>query len=1334
MGTLTFVIKDHVKHANYSWPSSMVRYEIALGPGEAHRDALRLTDQEERAVPFQLEAVQLEGAFVRQAAVCWITSLPPGAAYRYTLHYTASPAEDNPGRGDGLAQEDGRVHDEDGSLARNETAPGLQDGLVASPLEDGAAAAPAEVLTNGKLCLRWLEGDGLSVFELGTPAGRSLAAARLVVNARLLDVERVCIAAGPIYQEHVLHYRFEGERTYRLTLRLTTGMDFVEMDEAMAGFAPKEEARLELDWSGWAPHRRFTRYRGEERIDRYAEADGRLPFSVLPFDSWISWHGAKTASFVDPELRLGAGVFALDTLRWDDGAYALWRSPEAMALRFYYRREPGDDAGRRLVWTYPLVQGSRATALALYDWDPEAERARQTVGGVSDKEVRIPSYVDELWLWHTLLPLNKVKDWVFEWEEDRAAYPRALAVGALPPSLDWWYFHRDGPPQPSDVGEMIGKLSYGFHHIFHTAPVSSREFSSWAALFDLAAGAMTAAEFDRWKAASVLMAYVREDENVMPTRTLLGGHPNFLMDIKAVPGFMAALFPHHPHARRWREDFERAVALNLKYHTRPAVARWEAQGGRWTENLGCYVWAALKPMLRAAWMLRTSGADNVLLYPNLLALARWLRDSLSAPVDGARTYPPQGAHSGVLYDPIAAPYELRVLGELIMRYEPLLGEELLALSPEDAPGFESHGKQGVWRQMLEPAYAGNRGTRPELRSAKYTGYGYILRAAVHTPSEMSVHLQQLDEGPNYRWGRAAEGGCGTIYYYADGKRYSYNRPEDVGDANMGDVAGSCNFGVLDGHAFRSVGRHELTEPLHDFGFAQFAQVNAGPYAQPMYRSRSVLMSGNDYIVIYDEVADMRVFGRFAWFGHQSGPLPDIYQLKPGAAGVAATPGLPIDKPPGGPAEGQSHGHRDPGGARGKVYDGYGDFLTVVTHRTTWQPQLTEVQETPYGARIVLSGRTDYVFRDSAEIVMGEESVRFRGYAGIVREHASGLVEAALFRGTRIGAGGVELTLADASGNGAGAGGVSFVIRDSDLTGASHLAGPCQAELSWTGAQRPAPGACLTIGGEPASWETTGEAAIRFLLPAGACAWQWSERPPAPARTIITGTEVSAGAVKVCWAVVPGATGYDVAISRDEEASWESRDDAAHEAIQESAASLQGIVTTLQGLEDGTKLHVRVRALCAEQAGAWSASYPVYVTAHVPEAPEGLRLSREGAGIRATWGMLLGVERYCLYRRPAGAARWEPIYRGGERTYTDAAAGDDASARGDVVYEYCVSAVNGNGEGPLSLPRDTAPGGLIDWDPRPDETFRRDTRSNEYGFSGFDYWANRERGSLDPYPD
>src|SRR5690606_11705791 len=103
------------------------------------------------------------------------------------------------------------------------------------------------------------------------------------------------------------------------------------------------------------------------------------------------------------------------------------------------------------------------------------------------------------------------------------------------------------------------------------------------------------------------------------------------------------------------------------------------------------------------------------------------------------------------------------------------------------------------------------GTPPDLKSAKYTGYGIILRAGVGTEDELSVHLSQIDKGPNYRWGNVAQGGTGTIYFYANGKSFSHNGSEDAGDRRVQDTDLITNFGVFKDGTFKGIGQNVLNK-------------------------------------------------------------------------------------------------------------------------------------------------------------------------------------------------------------------------------------------------------------------------------------------------------------------------------------------------------------------------------------------------------------------------------------------------------------------------------------------------------------------------------------------
>ncbi|RAV06388.1 hypothetical protein [Paenibacillus sp. YN15] len=1309
MGTIVYELKERLHHHRYSWPLSMVRYPLRFGPGEAHLGSFRLIGPGGVSCAMQIMVKASEGEYLLEGELVFLTDLPRGAVYRYELHYEASALDLKVETA--CAVQPVSVRQENGGTAQADNGHlrlSVVQRELAGPTRQESGVAGGERRS--------------AVFALAAPSGEELAVASLHTSSPVELVSSRCTAAGPILYEQSVQYRFADGGSYLLRLRLIAGTEWMEVEEEVdgGGFDTGAPARLELVWHGLEPDRRYTQYRGSEAMDAYLEPDGALPYMLLPFDSWRSWHRCKTAEFADDRKGLAAGIWVYDAVKWNDGEYALWRSSDTLAVRFHYRRQEVCN-GKRLVWTYPLSKGTRCTAVGLYAPARCRPEGKPNEGGTAGSGEADGAYVDFLWLWHTLIPLDKVKDWVLDWEEPQAQYPLLFDPDRLPPSVEWWYYERYCPPVPADMEEIVEKLSYSFNQVMLSSPVTSREFSSWVPIFDMAAPSMTAEQFDRLKAASVFMAYVREDENLMPTRNMLAGHPNFLADMMMVPGYMAALFPHHPHAERWMLHVERALALNLKYHVRPQVTSWGAEGGRWTENLGCYVWAALVPMVRTAWALRKVHGLNILANPALPPLARWLLDSMTAPVAGVRTYPPQGAHSAAHLDPLPAPYILRVLGELLMQYEPLLGEHLLSVCPADAPGFESSGGD-VWRQMLDSGWKDNPGTQPGWQSRKYTGYGYVLRSAGGTPSEMSVHVQQIDEGPNYRWGRAAEGGCGTVYYYAEGRRYSYNRPEDIGDDNMGDGEAGCSFAVLKGHEYCSIGRNELTEPLCDADFAQYAVLLAGPRSAPQYRSRSVLMSGNDYVAIYDQVADMRVRGRFSWFTRTGEKPPAIYQLKPGAAGVPVKPAGPVDQPPVSPgqyAAGKATGYPD--GSRGQYFDGFGDFLTLVTHRERWQPQLLEARGTPYGAKVVLCGRTDHLFRQGTEIRHEEEGLLFHGTAGIIRVHGPAWAEAALFAGSRIGAEGVAAAVAGEDGLG-WKGCFSFVLRGQALHGRCQAAAATRIRLDLAGGLT-GRSYRLTVNGRDHSWTGCGkDGRVEFVLPPGACGWEWTCGKAAPASTEILRYEAAPGQAEVFWTPVDGADAYRVAASSDGGQSWHMLEEP-----------VRGASCRLGGMGGGCgKLHVRVRAVRDGLDGPWSGPYPVYLTADPPPPPDGLRLSRTESGTAASWGMVPGAAGYRLYRRAGGEnRRWEQVYEGPERfCVIECAAGAclDGGGTGD---EYRVSALNGNGEGLPSRARNTRE--QADRDPKPEEGFRRYVRSHEYGYSGYDYREQAARPDLPPYP-
>lgn len=1295
----SLVLQEHLHHPVYEWPYTLLRFPVRFEPGEVREEELGKLKVCEKAgggqreILFQLSDIVTEDGWAVSAVCCIGTDLPSGARKEFILQSAESNGNE---REDDLQEGGGR---EAASLPRLRVSP-QHGGYCAESAELrlgvwGDAAFPREGQE---------EPPGVPLFQIGlADGGGSEGWGYLTSEAEgeaPVPESRtvVCRSRGPLFAEFKINCALTEEGEYSLLLRVFADLPFVELEECISGM-PDGAAAMHLDliWRNGGFGTRYTPNRGEEPVDAYLGSGGELPFMILPYRNWNSWWHEKSAAFCSgspwgsgsggPDSgRFAAGVFVRDAAGWDDGAYALWGSLPKLGITF--RCE-----GESLVWRYPLADGTRSTAVALLKGPAAADD------------------VEHLRLWYSLLHLDKVKDWILDWEEPRPAAPRhfrpdpAFAAG------------------PGEMERMAAAECRNFNEIRRINPVSAREFFRWAPLFDLSAPAMTDAQYKRLRAASAFMAYVHMDENVMPVRRMLAGHPNFLADVASVPGLMAALFPGHPHGAVWREYFERAMALNLKYHTRPDVEAWEAQGGRWTENLGVYVWAALKPMVRTAVLL-AAGGDCPILYPNLAKVAEWLLHALSAPVGGKRTYPPQGAHADYASSR-GIPHTLRDLGALLQNYLPGLAEQIRHGAALDALAPEKGGEDAVWRRLLDERSGASvegsqqdQGVAPQWRSVKLTGYGYVLRSGAGTPKEVSLHLQQLDRGPNYRWGRASDGGNGVLYYYAAGQRYSWNGPEDVGDVNRGDAEACTNFAVVRDRVFRGIGSCELTEPMHDFGFAQYACIVSDSSERQDYRARSVLLSGTDYAVIYDEVADMRVKGRFSWFVHAGEPFPALWQLKPGAAGIEAAVGRPVD---------WSGSYDAPDApVRGRYYDGHGDFLTLVSHLP--EEELT-AKAVEFGAIVSVGKRTDYVFRHQAVVRWEESGLGFTGRAGVIRlDEEGGLADAAIFDGTRMRTADFEVELKPQSPEGLlPKAGFSCKREKNRLTGAWHTEAPCTAVLKLPRFQAEGRDFFLYMDGVPKENALPGEdGSLVLRLEAGFHSWEWTDRLPCPGAPAIRRAIVSADGVLLEWSGAPSADMYRIAVR-------ETGDGARREyTCKADLLSLR-----LPEVVPGRKYIVQVQAFNRDHTGPWSCEYPVYGSAEPPAPPAGLRVKRSGGGLRVSWGQVSGAGKYRLYRMrldgraedSAAAGSGQLVYEGDMHEYEDR----EACGSDGAVYGYCVSAVNGNGEGARSPMRDGKPGGLADWDPCPEESFRRDPRSHEYGFSGYDPWQQDGLSPLPPYP-
>ena len=1306
---VSFVLEDELHHPFYWWPRTLLSYPVRFEEG-VRPEALSLVRTDTaaaRPVPFQLSDVETDGSGrLASARVHFFSELPSGGKRRFEL--TTRPVEAPPPSEAPAVTEE---RQDDTIVLRTGA---VQVRLPASQAVSGEAPGP--------------------IMQVSRDGAAWLGDSEIVSPER--DVERIETAKvedGPLFKTYQVTYDFEGDGTYRARVKAMAGMDFVAFDEEMENLPKEEGIYLETDWTGLDPtHRQAPNHPlqqapdGGEGYDRYnwervdqekiphpnagvvdaMSDDGEISFRLGPFEPWMADKTLDSAAFWNEETDNTVGLFINEMDQWQDHEYAIWHASETLQVRYFYR-------DGTLSWRWPLATGTRSTAVTCYDHAKDRRQMRRIERMNEQKEAPLGftyrtnmsprSHVNFLRNRYGTLDLDKVKDWKLTYD------------GEHPPSD----LFKEGEIQSVEelVEDYLGaSIVQGLpaggvrQNGVGTGPVSARSYyEQWVDAYARLYPEMTDKQRKRLTAMYLFMGYVYADEALMPMKTMLAGHPNFLSDVKSVPGLTAFLFPEHPQAETWANEYEKFMELNTRYHTRPRVEAWRARGGRWTENLGTYVWAFLRPTIRAGYALEEyRSGKNRLVTPQLAQLGNWAVNALSAPFEGEdmdfyrdedgeldthfwglvtpeegprRLYPPQGAHSARRHPPRM----LWLLGDFMRQYRPMVSEHLMWAARPTDDAFESSPEEPhPWKityPQEKPEKDASRGTNPHLESRKFTGYGVTLRAGVGTPQELSLHLQQIDEGPNYRWGVAGRGGNGVIYYYAGGESYSHNGREDVGDRRAQDTDFATNFGVWKDGRFKSIGRNVLKAPMYDLKAGQFAKLLAkeGPdaYAWPEYQSRSVMLVGTDYFVTYDDVFSEGLRHRFSWFTHRRDTLPYIHVTE----GGGKTTRIRTDE------------------TRGLWRDGSGDFMAVVSHKDG-----LAVEETAYGARVHMpgsddgGGSTDYLFRDPDTTRYAEDGRRFEGAAGFIREQGD-TTRLALFHGRRVGAGGLELA-----------------TGDPDLgIGATFAEGaPAEARGRYFGREETTlrlrteglpEGAAFYIDGAEQDVQRSGDT-LTVALPAGEHQWEVTTGRPRPPAPTMQRTANRSGGATVFFTSVDGASRYRIEVSRDGGASWKA------------VGTTEAPPYELTGRENGTKVHVRAVAVNPEHESSPADEYPLYVTGDVPSSPDGLKVRLGEGEATLSWGKVLGTSEYRLYRREKGAAAFKEVYRGTKRSYLDTEANvveayedpeqplPPAGERDFTLYEYAVTAVNDNGESAKSVPVTTNPSSWLNWDPRSGERYRR----------------------------
>ena len=1004
---LVIELVDHLKHPLFEWPSSLLSYPVQFDGVVKQEDLMLSCNGNE--IPFQLSDVTYNEGIIKAAKLNFISDLPSGASRKFELSLRK-----------------GKNNFE--NVIKEE----IKDNIIIISSDKLSVSIPL----SGNY-QEAVPGPVMQISQYGKERyGRSYI---LTGQRKALNVESTLMEKGDLFISYKVKYTFDNGGVYEAVIKVIAGYDFFEFGEKTSGLTHHDQVSFVFDWTGFSPtHRQapnhpytrpFIKDAGHTGINRYEwetidqslvtghhgtssinDADGLMLFQLGVFEPWPAGQTLSSAAFWDEHSNSAAGIFINKTEDWNDKLYSIWSSSDMLNVKYYYKDS-------LLKWKFPITDGTRSVAIVCYDhsldaklmdrMETEAEMYTSNTGNITMPMVgalavhpySYPTYLQSRF---GAIRLDKIKDWALTYDKNAIMPPVVFNKGGITDAAQF-----EKSISFSDF--IYGLATSGARQNNGLGPVPARKFyEDWIGSYNNLHSLFTDEQHERITALLLMSAYVCADEDLMPMKYMLSGHPNFLADVKSVPPLIAFLFPEHPESDNWLNLFEKYVDLNVRYHTRPDVTTWNAQGGRWTENLGTYVWGFLKVSLRTSALNEMFGMKeqkNRVASPNMAKIGSWLMESLSSPFNGEdinnyrnssgvltehfwgivtpekapqRLHPPQGAHSARRMPPRT----LWLLGNSLRNYDPLLAEHLMWISKPTDQDTEDI-KNERWNHVY-PTENFNTGTLPDFKSNKYTGYGIVLRAAVNTPDELSVHLQQIDDGHNYRWGDAADNGSGTIYFYAGGKSYSHNGREDRGDRRSQDTDFGTGFGVFKDGAFRSIGMNVLERPMYDLGAGQFAEIvsdSANNNVWPEYVSRSIMMVGSDYFITYDDLLVDLISGRFSWYTHPKDDMPFIQLLRPD---------VPDDRVSTRKTE------LTTSESKGIWYDGGGDFMALVSHKNGISTTKTE-----YGAIVKIEDKTDYIFRNDKPLIYNENGLLFNGTAGFIRQKPEDM-ELVLFHGTEIG--------------------------------------------------------------------------------------------------------------------------------------------------------------------------------------------------------------------------------------------------------------------------------------------------------------------------------------------
>ena len=1277
-GSAIFSIQDHIKYPLYDWPLTPVTYRVDFSKDSVRANELVLL-LESKQIPCQFsDIICRDDGTLLNADVTFMTDLPSGGSKMFSLE------KGNPV----FIESNVKIQEHDDCIVLSNSC--IKVKLPVSCSNPNNPNGPIIALCDGNA---WI--------------GNS----ELVSDKRkIVQIKTSLIEFGMVFAHFIIEYIFEDNGNYQTDIRLYDGLDFISLDEKVSGINAEEQIFWRYNLCGFDPTHRyapnnpgkfaedppyftFEEYPWHKIDEPFVNSfthpmdlptvgeHGELPFRLNVFETTNAVARNKNACFWDERNDQSVGIFLRNCENWDNERYDIFTSWDGSAIKYFYENN-------KLWWRFPVANGTRSVGLTAYDHEKDKkcflhaiERLKGFDGFPAPKlGLFAVSYSNYLENWFTTLDLDKVKEYTLTYPKDGrrpekiCSHPGSNSPEAM---LEHMFTYLLVPSLP-----LYGaSVNCGFSGVPYRR-MSDSYFSTYNLLYDQ----FSDAQREQAEAILLLLLYLGQGECCMPMFVVHGGAPNLLADVKSSLATAGSLFPDHPDYEFFMQTFEKLIPLTSKFMTRPPLKQFMLRGGRWAENLGLYVWAYLHTLNAYTIARILGGRKNSACTPETEMIGQFLLHSLTAPFNGdnpqtlalhlkndrfgskdlwlegedsRRLHLPQGAHS-VRRSP---PNTMWKLALELERYAPLTAENLRYISHYDDLEAEEQSRSKLFKALSEREKR-DVGTHPEFRSCAFTGYGVVLRSAVETENEVSVHLQQIDGGPNYRWGTVGIGGNGAIYYYAAGKAYSHNGTEEIGDGIFNDCDAGCMFGVWKGFKYCSIGPNVMTNGYYDMGAFQFAKIDSDvcldSYAWPEYQSRSVTLSHSDYILVYDAVGSTHTKTRFAWAVARYDEFPAIQMLsKTDNRWELFTPESKL-----------------------VWYHGMGDSIALVSHKDGLDAKIVN------GCIVVscAGAWVDYIVRNPKPVSVNCDGITFKGTSGAVRVCADGTYSLALFDGSL-------LTYKDISIEAQGDKPVAVSLYEAlSYTFEGRIVSLFDSSIR---IKRENCDDDIFIDGEKAVPDENGY----IFVPKGEHKLSLTQAGhlPVPAAPQIKHITTGSGQAKIKWLPINSTEKYKIEMSRDGGKNWVF------------ATENQDTICEINGLENEAKYHFRVTAQNSEHNSLPSHEYPAFISQLLPWSPDGLTLKFTAEGTMFTWGEILGANTYALYSRNRDE-EFSLIYKGEARTFI-------YNKAGTTIEQFAVAAINLNGEGMLSNIIDDNPESLVNWAPCKD-SFDRNSLYNHHSFYAF----------------